>query len=205
MSGCTVCLMARAPELGQVKTRLAAQLGDEAALDAYQALLRHKLAQLSRLEMPVELWMTGPEKRCRAVASGVKLPLQMQCEGDLGVRMLHIAEHVSKRGGIALVTGVDLPELDAEVLRAAAGAIEDHDVVLVPTEDGGYGLIGMRSPHPRLFEGLSWGGATVCRDTQARAREQGFSTALLPVTWDVDDVPGLERFRRLRGQSPGCD
>ena len=200
--GVFVCLMARAPVTGEVKKRLVQDLGIAGALDAYDQLLQHKLALLADSSVEVELWMTGDARRCREVARSCELPLHFQGEGHLGQRMCEIVSHAHRRRRISLVTGVDLPAIDATYIDSAAAALKTHDVVVAPTEDGGYGLIGMRSVHPKLFEDVRWGSERVLEQTLSQAQRLGLSVALLPLTWDVDTAADWQRFMRLREPSP---
>lgn len=94
-------------------------------------------------------------------------------------------------GGAAVLIGSDLPYLTAPVFSRAFALLEDHDVVLGPSADGGYYLIGMKAPRRELFDVNGYGGATALGQTLAAARRAGLSAALCPVGRDVDDKEDL--------------
>jgi glycosyltransferase A (GT-A) superfamily protein (DUF2064 family) len=100
-------------------------------------------------------------------------------------------------GGPTLVIGTDCPVLTEVHLRGAASALRDGmDVILIPAEDGGYVLIGMRSAQPALFADIAWGTKTVLADTRARIIERRLMLAEQPPLWDVDTDSDLARLDR---------
>jgi glycosyltransferase A (GT-A) superfamily protein (DUF2064 family) len=99
--------------------------------------------------------------------------------------------------GPTLIVGTDCPALTEVHLRAAASALRDGiDVILIPAEDGGYVLIGMRSAQPALFTGIAWGTKTVLADTHARIIEHRLVLSEQPPLWDVDTETDLARLER---------
>jgi rSAM/selenodomain-associated transferase 1 len=120
--------------------------------------------------------------------------LRQQPDGNLGDRMLGA---IAAQNGPVLVLGTDCPALTAEDLRAAAAALDGADVVLIPAEDGGYVLIGMRTAYPELFSGITWGTPQVLDQTRARIAVLGLKAAELPALWDVDTEADLARLETL--------
>ena len=99
--------------------------------------------------------------------------------------------------GPALVIGTDCPALRPEHLRAAADAlVSGVDVVVVPVDDGGYALIGMRKPQPRLFADMPWSTAGVMAETRRRLTGLSLSWREPARLWDVDRPEDLERLKR---------
>lgn len=196
-----LCIFARVPVLGAVKTRLAAELGDRAALDAHSRLVQDTLERLAAIDgMAAELWVDhpgNPEAARWSVRYGVAL--QTQTGADLGERMLGALRHCHGRGRWGLVVGTDCPTIGPDYLRAALAALDAHDVVLGPAQDGGYGLIGARRPVPELFRDMPWGTSRVCAATVAAAAEAGLSVACLDEIWDVDRAADWRRYLALRG------
>jgi rSAM/selenodomain-associated transferase 1 len=124
----------------------------------------------------------------------LRITLRPQPEGDLGARML--AAIATGRDSV-LVMGTDCPALTDVHLRSAASALrEGADVILIPAEDGGYVLIGMRSPQPTLFSGIPWGTNAVLAETRSRVIAQRLVLAERPPLWDVDTDSDLARLER---------
>ena len=119
------------------------------------------------------------------------MTLKRQPAGDLGTRMLAA---MAASGRPTIVIGTDCPAFTPEHLRAAAHAMRDADVVLIPAEDGGYVLIGARGAHPQLFSGSAWGTPTVLTETRARIAALGLKSIELPALWDIDTEADLARF-----------
>ena len=102
------------------------------------------------------------------------------------------------------INWADCPELTAAYVRDAAGYLGDHDLVLGPAEDGGYGLIALGRPAPKLFADEPWGSSAVLRDTLARADDAGLSVKLMGTIWDVDDGADWARYQAvILGGKPG--
>ena len=184
-----LAIFARAPVHGRVKTRLAKTIGDEAALAAYEDLLDSTLARLnpgSGAFVP-EIWLEGDRKALSGRALG--FPVLAQPAGDLGARMAAAFE-----AGVTALVGCDIPSLTAGYVDASLVALADADLVLGPTEDGGYCLIAMAKPHVEVFAGVPWGTSAVLAATLDAARH--LRVALLDELWDVDDAADLARWRR---------
>ena len=195
-----LCVFVKAPSLGRVKTRLAAQIGARAALDAYTTLVERLLEGLVDLQLPVELWVDGEATNdlVRDWSRRYALPVRGQGPGDLGCKMLRALQSCCAAGHPGIVIGSDLPEVGAAYVGAAASLLAGHDVVLGPTEDGGYALIGVNAPIRELFTGIPWGGNLVYAQTRKRIDRLGLRVAELPKTWDVDTE---EDWRRFMGES----
>jgi rSAM/selenodomain-associated transferase 1 len=191
----TLAWMLKAPVAGWVKTRLAAELGAEAACAAYRRLVEHQAAQIPpgwrvvvhfdppQAEAAVREWL------------GPRPDYQPQAEGHLGDRLAAaMAGHPFQCGSLFFIGG-DCPYLDSGRLAAAAQALERADVegVLVPAVDGGYVLMGLKAPQARLFEGIAWSTGQVLEQTLARAREAGLRMTLQPALEDVDDLASWRR------------
>jgi len=123
-----------------------------------------------------------------------RIILKRQPEGDLGASML--AAIVAGNGPV-LVIGTDCPALTDLHLRGAANALrEGNEVIIIPAEDGGYVLIGTRTPQPAIFAGIAWGTNTVLAETRARIIEQRLALMEQPPLWDVDTEADLARLER---------
>lgn len=181
--------MCKAPVRGLVKTRLAADVGDDAALAVYSELLDYVLDRLHHANVHVAVFVEGGELDSRFRGND-RWHFFPQRGSDLGERIvsaLHEAPCVEKM----LVIGTDMPFIDATLLTQAAAALDHADVVIGPCVDGGYYLIGMRRVHEELFEGIPWSSADVLDSTLARCTEHGLTSHLLPLLRDVDTLDDL--------------
>ena len=191
-----IAILAKAPIPGFAKTRLIPALG-EAGAAALQARLTERAvaAATAAGTGPVTLW-AAPDARHPAfveLAARFGASLAGQAEGDLGARMLAALAAVN---GPALVIGTDCPVLTAEHLRAAADVLrKGTDVAVIPAEDGGYALIGMRAPYPELFADMGWSSAGVMDETRRRLAQLGLTWREPATLWDVDVPEDLARLR----------
>jgi uncharacterized protein len=195
---CPLIIFAKTPVPGQVKTRLIPALGPEGACALYQKLLRHTLEQTR--DWPGErLLYCAPDTQdplLQTLALEHQLTLRTQQGDDLGERMARaLAEHSDG----ALLIGTDCPLLDYNHLTAAQQALIEHDVAIIPSEDGGYVLIGQRAPHPAPFTRMRWSHADVLRDTRTRLHDAGLSLWLGPTLWDLDEPQDLPRLQTIPG------
>jgi rSAM/selenodomain-associated transferase 1 len=190
-----VIVMARHPERGRVKTRLAAVLGDDRACALHHAFVLDLADRLGALPYDV-IWAYTP-----AAAPFPALLPHARCIAqvgdDLGERMANaMAAAFAEDATPVLVIGADVPHVPAASLAEAAEMAATR-VVVGPAEDGGYYLIGLPRPIPELFAGVPWGTAAVLEATRERAAGLGLAMHLLPPTFDVDEPRDLERLRRL--------
>ena len=189
--------MAKAPIPGLTKTRLIPSIGAHAAAVLQERLTERAVATAVAADIgPVALWCAPDPSHAsfRDLIARHAVMLKRQPAGDLGARML-AALAASARPTILI--GTDCPAFTPEHLRAAAQALRDADVVLIPAEDGGYVLIGARAAHPQLFSGIAWGTASVMQETRARIAALGLKAIELPALWDLDTEADLARCERL--------
>jgi uncharacterized protein len=195
-----IALFAKAPVLGQVKTRLAVDIGDSAALDLYIAFLKDSMARLCNLELKQlgrYLYLTSPWNRDITPEMEVKY----QTSGDLGERMKTALKEIFSAGhSSGVVMGTDSPSLPSAYIVGAIEALRDTDCVIGPTEDGGYYLIGFRREAEErmktLFSKMKWSTETVFSETKARAVAAGLSVVCLPRWYDVDTVAELAQLKQ---------
>ena len=201
----SVCMLlfAKAPVPGTVKTRLAKSIGDAAAAGVYRAMARHCIdIAYAAFSDDVEVWCT-PDRRhpfFDECAAGRTISLRDQAQGGLGERMGHAFKDALERVSSALLMGTDVPSISTEDLRAAARSLQaGKDAVMIPTEDGGYGLIGLRAYDERAFIDIDWGTPDVMSQTRQRFSAIGWDWLELPVRWDVDEPRDLTRLANLPG------
>lgn len=192
-------VFARVPALGRVKSRLAAGVGEPAALAVYHELLALTRTAVVASGVPATVWLAGAAGFAPTPAEAQPWPeLAARCQqpGDLGARMAAAFEAAFAAGaGRVAIIGTDCPGLRAAHLTAAFAELAAHDVVLGPATDGGYYLLGLRAPQPALFQDKAWSTATVLADTLAQAQRLNLRVALLPELRDVDDAEDLAAWR----------
>lgn len=189
-------MLAKEPVAGQVKTRLARSLGEAAAAELQAAFLADTLAQVARVrDARRVLCFAPPSARAWFERLDPRAELLAQGEGDLGARLAAAFEHAFAGGAAAaLAVGSDSPQQDAHVLERALAELTPGRVVLRPSLDGGYTLVGLAARAPELFTGIPWSTPDVCAATQRRARSLGLEVVLLEVGYDVDDAADLARL-----------
>lgn len=193
-------VLAKAPQPGRVKTRLAPVLGERGAARLHARLVEDTLrvaarARFARVELHCAPRMRDPF--FASLARRHRVALRAQGAGDLGARMQRAFERVLRTAHAVVLIGTDCPVLRAADLRAAASALRDGaDAVFCPAEDGGYALIGLRRVSTRLFSGIEWGSARVMAQTRARLRRLRWRWRELRTVWDVDRPEDHSRLRR---------
>ena len=189
------------PRPGEVKTRLAGEIGAGDAAILYRLMAEHVLRETA----PAGRGYARVVQYAPADAGGDVarwLPgeaLAPQAAGDLGQRMAGAFATAFAEGALrAVLIGTDAPALRREQVERAFADLGDHDLVLGPACDGGYYLIGLRAPRPELFEGIAWSTATVCAATIGRARALGIRHRPLPELRDVDTLADVRHeWKRL--------
>ncbi len=194
--------MARYPAVGEVKTRLAETLGAERACALYRAFLRDIEARFAYGPRAF-VWMFHPPERDFAALAAAGVRCVPQVGRDLGERLLHCMRHLCADGFERLIViGADVPHLRDAWLDEAEQQLDTADVVLGPSDDGGYYLVAMRTPHD-IFTGITMGTASVLADTLAKARRTGLRVHLLPGCFDVDGADDVVRLRQLLDADAG--
>ena len=188
--------------LGKVKTRLIQKLGRRGALDLYLQMFERLIAELSASRFNTELWIS-PDKD-HAFFEPYAFARFQQAGPDLGGRMSTALRDGLTRHESVILVGTDLPLIDRSYIEQAVGALQTHDVVLGPAEDGGYGLVGVKAETPDMFSDIDWGTESVLSQTCARLNRDGLDFGLLPLIWDVDrpdDLPRYQAWLEGRGES----
>ena len=199
---CALAVMTKAPRAGQVKTRLVPPLTPDEAAQLNICFLRDTAAAIT--------------SACRATARGVgvytplgaesayidilprEFELLPQRGAGFGERLALAAADLFQCGfsSVCLIDS-DSPTVSADVYEKAVELLSKSGdrVLLGPSDDGGYYLIGMKRSRPKLFEGIDWSTERVLEQTKLRATELGVDIVLLPTGYDVDDASTLRRLR----------
>lgn len=203
-----IVVMAKAPRPGEVKTRLVPALSPIDAAALYRCFLLDTVAQARRLDhVVVSIAYTPSGARAVFEEAFPGIFLIAQCGDDLGARLAGTFEHLFGLGFRSVIAvGADSPTLPLAYLENGLALVRDPrvDVVLGPTVDGGYYLIGMRALHRRLFEDIPWSTGRVLAETLRHAQRVGLLTACLPSWRDVDTAEDLRALEAmLRGSDGG--
>lgn len=202
----TIIIFVKAPVPGQVKTRLIPALGEKGASELYRAMAMDTLQvarQVSGVDVKVAYQACLPDRQAHEDFRDVswlsgKVDWFAQEGKDLGERLIHaIQRTLANRSGPVVVIGSDLPALSPVLLETAFEHLKNKHVVLGPSSDGGYYLIGLTHPLPVLFKGISWSGPKVLRQTQRILTQEGIAAAILPVERDIDTPEDLAHLKTL--------
>ncbi|MBT5416008.1 MAG: glycosyltransferase [Rhodospirillaceae bacterium] len=188
-------IFAKAPRYGAVKRRLAAGIGDAAALRFYRETMGDLIRRVGRdPRWRTTLWVTPDGLAGRGRFWPWHMARCPQGQGDLGVRMLRALD--GSGPGPALLVGSDIPGVEAAHLAEAFALLARNDVVFGPAEDGGFWLVGLRRPgrHVGLFRGVRWSTEHALADSLGNVPSHmrvGFAARLA----DIDDAEGYARAR----------
>lgn len=191
----SVVIFAKAPIPGFAKTRLIPLLGAPGAADVARRLTEHAVRAAITADVgPVAMWCAPDADHASfaALRQRFGLSLHVQTGADLGER-LHNAVEATARGGPVLVMGTDCAVITAAHVKRCAEALREFDGAVIPVEDGGYFLLGLRQPQPALFAGVSWSTSAVFAETRAKATAAGLTLKVFEQLWDMDRPEDYER------------
>jgi rSAM/selenodomain-associated transferase 1 len=198
MSDPVLVIMAKQPAVGRTKTRLSPPLTPAEAAALYEAMLRDTIQLGARLEgVRLAIAVTPPEavRTFRRIGppGAILLPV---AGADIGDCLHQVLGRLLAAGHPQVIAlNSDGPTLPESRLRQAFARLDGADVVLGPSEDGGYYLIGLKQACPELFRDIEWSSERVTAQTLARAQAMGLSVALLPPWYDVDTSADLARLQ----------
>jgi len=205
-----VVLMAKAPVAGRVKTRLCPPLDPSEAARLYACMLEDTAAEISALSLVRRYLFLDPPESVETLSGPPFSAFELfpQRGRDLGERMRDGAATAFRHGARRVViAGADCPSLSAGTIRRAFRELSTGaSIVLGPSADGGYYLVGLSFDDERLFRGFRWSTAEVLRDTAARCRILSAPFSFLPPARDVDsgeDLLALREWARTHAR-PAC-
>jgi len=200
-------LFAKYWQPGKVKTRLAASIGLQRAADTYQQFVKTLIERLSDCQAEKWLAFTPAERKgefLELVPNDWQLDLQ--AEGDLGDRMrTFFARRFEAGSERAVLVGSDSPHLPLESIQQAFEQLRESQVVLGPTEDGGYWLVGAAGNVPEIFSGIPWSTPQVWQATLDALQAAKISYSTLAVCYDVDNGDDLQRLISDLQNAIDCD
>ena len=188
-------IFTRNPELGKVKTRLAADIGDEAALQLYRVLLQHTFQVTKDLKCDKAVYYSEaiPENDLWEKGDFQK---KLQQGNDLGERMETAFKNAFSEGySKVIIIGSDLFDLQEEDLKRAFSALDKSDTVIGPAQDGGYYLLGMKKLDPEIFQKKAWSTSEVLEQTLQDLKNE--QVELLELRNDIDTAEDLKQHPEL--------
>jgi rSAM/selenodomain-associated transferase 1 len=195
-----IAVFAKSPSSERVKTRLQNPLGPGTIRELSEAFLRDTVEVASGLASARLYLACSPDRRdifFQKLEQEYGLSLMDQKGRDLGERMAHVFRQLKKRGfQKILIIGSDLPTLPLAYLRQALTLLDQHEVVIGPSLDGGYYLIGISGSVPPVFDHIPWSTERVFLLTMEKVLDAKLSCGLLPFWYDVDRPEDL-RFLKL--------
>ena len=189
VSSRSLVIFANAPEKGRVKSRIAADLGPDVALVAYKTLAEHAVAAASHVDWCRKTIVYAPNGAGDMMRNwfGDLFDYLAQVDGDLGRRMLAALEHAFSDGADrVIIIGVDCPGVTESVIDDAFTRLDQADVVIGPSFDGGYYLLGMKKPLKVLFTDIPFGTGDTLQKTLMAARRASIRVSLLEWKRDVN-------------------
>jgi rSAM/selenodomain-associated transferase 1 len=201
-----ILVFLRAPEKGKVKTRLARDIGDTKALALYKTFVKLILLAVKNSGIEHRICFF-PEDRLSLLSDwlGMDHIYYPQSGDDLGQRMENTLVHAFDQGAEkAVLVGSDIPDIRPHHFLEAFDLLEQKNMVIGPSLDGGYWLIGFQKNGfcPDLFRHMIWGTDTVFADTIEKCRSAGLSSGILPSLRDIDTLADLLEFQKNTSSLP---
>lgn len=190
-----IIVFVRTPELGKVKTRLAKSIGDVSALTIYKLLLKHTETVLHDLSFDKVVYYSEKVEENDFWEARL-FEKKRQKGADLGERMQHAFETAFEQGyQKVLIIGSDLFDLKSIHITTAFDALENHDLTIGPSLDGGYYLLGMKELYPAVFKNKKWGTDSILENTLKDLQQQ--NVKLLEALNDIDTFEDLQQQPKL--------
>ena len=188
-------VFAKNPTLGKVKTRLAKTIGKEKALMVYKALLKKTASVLEELEVDIHLYYSNHIEK-NDIFSTVVTQKKIQTGEELGERMVNAFQESFITYDKVVIIGTDLWTLESKDIKNAFKSLEQNTVVMGPSTDGGYYLLGMTEVIPQIFINKEWGTSNVLPSTIEDLKSIKYH--LLQEKNDVDTFSDLEEYPTLK-------
>lgn len=181
------------PVFGKVKTRLAEEIGEEKALHIYRRLLKLTRDITQNMNCDLQLWYSDFKSNDDIWEEG-DYQKKVQYGKDLGDRMKNAFKEAFNSGyKRTVIIGSDCAQLKEKYLEQAFHELGASDMVIGPSQDGGYYLLGMNFPALELFDDKNWSSDTVYDDTISQMKREGYSFSRLPVLNDIDTLRDLKK------------
>lgn len=181
------------PEKGTVKTRLAKTVGDEKAYQTYINLLNLTIDVASETDAQKQIWYSSFVDESDGLG-GAGFDKKLQQGENLGTRMLNaFHDGFEDKFSKIVIIGSDCPGISREILEEAFDRLDQDEVVIGPSEDGGYYLLGLRKLIPEIFKDISWSTERVLSETVKVLKSKGLDYGKLPTLNDIDTEEDLRK------------
>ena len=198
MSNPILVIMAKKPQVGRTKTRMCPPLTPIEAAQLYEALLRDSIALASNLEgIDLAIAITPPDATTyfKRISPPGTLLIPVECV-DIGDCLSQVLGNLLEMGyPKVLAFNADGPTIPPQYIQTAVHQLDNDEVVLGPSEDGGYYLVGMKQLHPQIFSDIAWSTPQVLAQTMDKIEALGLRAGLLPPWYDVDTDSDLARLQ----------
>lgn len=179
------------PVAGEVKTRLAATIGNLNALQIYKTLLAHTRSVALNVNCDRQVWYSSKVDR-RDAWEADKFDKKLQQGSDLGERMAYAFQQgFENKYEKIVIIGSDCAELSHNHIKSAFETLDDYDAVLGPSKDGGYYLLGLTGYQPEVFKDVEWSTPEVYAQTVDTFRQSNISYQVLETLNDIDTIDDL--------------
>ncbi len=168
-------------------------MGNEKALLVYKNLLQHTHRITKDIDCKKYLFYSDFVDQNDLWSSRTYIK-SMQSTGDLGHRMKEAFRSVLLMEDKAVIIGSDCPELSSDIIEEAFRLLNNYDVVIGPTKDGGYYMLGMKALHLSLFKNIDWSTSEVSRQTIEKIEQEGLSYKKMTELSDLDNEDDLGAF-----------
>lgn len=195
--GKVLLIFIKNPELGKVKTRLAKSIGEDKALQVYKELLEKTISVAKRTDVRRQVWYSSFIDYEDGIDTD-KFEKYLQSGSDLGERMRNSFQQAFKEGvERVVIIGSDCPSLNERIIENAFDRLEENDLVIGPSEDGGYYLLGMNRIFETLFLDIEWSTESVLESTIQKAKEEELKVFQLPILNDIDIIEDLKKSNMM--------
>lgn len=183
-----VCLFAKAPQAGKVKTRMQPLLSESECLELHCDLLQLCCSNLRQLpdNFTVQLHITAAHPLFCRLSEEFGFARVLQRGRNLGARMSHAVRSGLQCADSVVLVGADCPGVDSGILEQMQRSLSCNEAVVVPAHDGGYVALGLSRHASQLFCELPWGSSTVAEETRKRLNALGWTNEWLPAQADID-------------------
>lgn len=192
-------IFVRFPVAGKVKTRLAETIGSSTAKDFYKLVAENTFAQIAKLEkeMITPFIFCSEKEDLQAIImwAGKNFQYKIQQGNNLGKRMYNALKTLFDEGfKKVIIIGTDLPDFSSNDIDITLSLLDKYDVVIGPSEDGGYYLLAMRQAHHFLFKDINWSTNTVLSSTIKLLNKEKLKYSLLEEKMDIDTIDDLKKW-----------